>query len=101
MEGELADQKLGGLLVATNFTKGDGAGPVTVRLLHTTSLRGGLASGLGSQLLSGSLPTVKRKQVNEVSGVHSHGRGHQKVKRFCCAVHTQWTCGRFAWYGPL
>ena len=36
LEGELADEQLGGLLVATDFTKSDGTRPEAVRLLHTT-----------------------------------------------------------------
>ena len=36
LEGELADEQLGRLLVATNFTERDGTGPEAVRLLHTT-----------------------------------------------------------------
>ena len=36
LEGELADEQLGGLLVATNFTESDGTRPEAVRLLHTT-----------------------------------------------------------------
>ena len=37
LEGELADQQLGGLLVATDFTESDGTGPETMGLLHTAS----------------------------------------------------------------
>ena len=37
LEGELADEQLGGLLVATDFTKSDGTGAEPVGLLHTTS----------------------------------------------------------------
>ena len=36
LEGELPDEELGRLLVTTNFTKSDGSGTETVRLLHTT-----------------------------------------------------------------
>lgn len=36
LEGELADQKLSRLLVATNLTESDGTGLVAVRLLDTT-----------------------------------------------------------------
>lgn len=57
LEGELADQQLGGLLVTTNLTQSDGSGLVTVRLLDTSGRRGGLASGLGGELLTGSLAT--------------------------------------------
>jgi len=37
LEGKLADKKLGGLLVATNFTESDSSGAEAMRLLHTTS----------------------------------------------------------------
>jgi hypothetical protein len=57
LEGELADQKLSGLLVATNLTKSDGTGLVAVRLLDATGRGSGLASGLGCQLLSWGLAT--------------------------------------------
>ena len=55
LEGELADEELGRLLVATNFTESDRTGPVPVRLLDTTGRGGGLASGLGGELLTGGL----------------------------------------------
>ena len=35
LEGELADEQLGGLLVAPDFTERDGSGPETMRLLDT------------------------------------------------------------------
>ena len=40
LEGELADEQLGRLLVATNFTESDGTGPEAVRLLDTTGCAG-------------------------------------------------------------
>ena len=43
LEGELADEQLGGLLVATNFTESDGTRAEAVRLLDTTG-RGGLST---------------------------------------------------------
>ena len=55
LEGELADQKLGGLLVSPDLTESHGTRSVPVRLLHTPGGRGGLASSLGSKLLPGSL----------------------------------------------
>jgi hypothetical protein len=57
LEGQLADEKLGGLLVTTDLTESDRSGLVAVRLLDTTSRRGGLASGLGGELLTRSLAT--------------------------------------------
>ena len=35
LEGQLADEKLGRLLVPTNLAEGDGTRPEAVRLLHT------------------------------------------------------------------
>ena len=57
LEGELADQELSGLLVTTNLTESDGTGLVTVRLLDTSGRGGGLASGLGGELLTRGLAT--------------------------------------------
>ena len=37
LEGELSDEKLGGLLVTTNLTESDGTRLITMRLLDTTS----------------------------------------------------------------
>jgi hypothetical protein len=55
LEGQLADQQLRALLVAANFTKGDGAWAVAMWLLDATGRWGTLASSLRGQLLSGSL----------------------------------------------
>ena len=57
LEWELADEQLGRLLVATDFTEGNRTGTVTVGLLHTTSGRGRLASCLGRKLFAGSFPS--------------------------------------------
>lgn len=57
LEGKLADQELSGLLVTTNLTKSDGTRLVAVRLLDTSGRRCRLASGLGSELLTGCLAT--------------------------------------------
>ena len=55
LEGQLADQELGRLLVTTDLTKGNGTGAVTMGLLDTSGGGSRLASGLGGQLLAGSL----------------------------------------------
>ena len=55
LEGELADEKLGGLLVAADLAEGDGSGAVPVGLLDAAGGGGGLASGLGGELLPGGL----------------------------------------------
>jgi len=54
LEGELADEELGGLLVTPDLTESDGTGAESVGLLDTTS--GGLCGlsrGLGCELLTG------------------------------------------------
>jgi hypothetical protein len=55
LEGELADEELGGLLVATDFTEGDGSRAETMGLLDTSGSVGGLlaCTGLGGELKSG------------------------------------------------
>ena len=55
LEGQLSDQKLGRLLVTSDFSKSNGTRSVSVRLLDASSCRGRFASGLGGQLLAGSL----------------------------------------------
>jgi hypothetical protein len=57
LEWQLADQKLGGLLVSADLTESNGTWAVTVRFLYTTGSRGGLASSLGSELLAWCLAT--------------------------------------------
>lgn len=57
LEGELADEKLSRLLVATNLTESDGTGLITVRLLDTSGGGGALAGSLGGQLLTRGLAT--------------------------------------------
>lgn len=59
LERKLADQELGRLLVTTNLTESDGTRFVAVRLLDTTGRRGGLASGLGGELLTRGLATSR------------------------------------------
>ena len=55
LEGQLADEELSGLLVPPDLTEGHGTGAVPVGLLDATGGGGGLASGLGGQLLPGGL----------------------------------------------
>jgi hypothetical protein len=55
LEGQLADEQLGGFLVPTNFSQGNSTGPVTMRLLHSSGRRRALTSSLGGQLLPGGL----------------------------------------------
>lgn len=55
LEGELADEELGGLLVPTDLTEGHGSWTVTVGLLDAAGGGGGLAGCLGGELLAGGL----------------------------------------------
>ena len=54
LEGQLADQQLGGLLVAADLSESHGTGTVPVGLLDSAGGRGALPGGLGGQLLPGS-----------------------------------------------
>ena len=55
LEGQLADEKVGGLLVTTDLTKSNGSGSVTVGLLDTSGGGGALSGCLGGELFAGSL----------------------------------------------
>merc|ERR1719233_2474235 len=59
LEGELADQQLGGLLVPPDLPERHRAWPVPVRFLHPSCCWGRLASSFGSELLTGSFPTSR------------------------------------------
>ena len=53
----LADEELGGLLVAADLPESHSAGPVPVGLLDTSGCGGRLPGSLGGQLLPGGLPS--------------------------------------------
>jgi len=55
LEGKLADEKVGALLVTANFTERHGSGAVTVGLLDSSGGGSTLTSGLGGELLTRSL----------------------------------------------
>ena len=57
LEGQLPDQQLRGLLVATNFTEGDSSGTETVRLLDTTS-RSSLTAKSSKRIAMSDLRTM-------------------------------------------
>ena len=57
LEGQLADQQLGGFLVTTDLTKGDCTRPVTMRFLDSTGSRRALTSGLCGELFAWSFST--------------------------------------------
>uniref|UniRef100_A0A1B8Y8H0 Uncharacterized protein n=1 Tax=Xenopus tropicalis TaxID=8364 RepID=A0A1B8Y8H0_XENTR len=54
---QLADEQLGGFLVAADLPESDCAGPVSVRLLDAAGGWGAFPGCLGSQLLAGSFPS--------------------------------------------
>ena len=55
LEGQLADEKLGGLLVTTDLTESNCAWAITMGLLDSSSSWGRLAGSLGGELLPGGL----------------------------------------------
>ena len=76
LEGQLADEELGGFLVTTDLTESDGSGPVTVGLLHSSGGGGTLASGLGGQLLAGSLSSGR------LAGSLSLNKGRFEIEKY-------------------
>jgi len=92
LEGELADQELGRLLVPTNLTKSDGTGLVAVRLLDTAGRRRGLASCLGGELLTRSLATSGL--AYDVRQSRSHRVMCQSAKRLKSCDHEVKITGR-------
>jgi hypothetical protein len=63
LEGKLSDEELGGLLVTADLTESDGTRLVSVGLLDTSGRWCGLASSLGSKLLTGGLATGRLRQL--------------------------------------
>ena len=57
LEGQLADEQLGALLVAADLTESDRTRAVTMRLLDATGGWGALAGSLGRQLFAWCLAT--------------------------------------------
>ena len=51
LEGQFADQQLGGLLIAADLPQSHGPGPVAVRLLDAAGGRSALTGGFSSELL--------------------------------------------------
>ena len=72
LEGQLADEKLSGLLVSADLTKSDSTGSVSVGLLDAAGGGGGLAGSLGGELLTGS-PAISK--------IDGDGRGERLVER--------------------
>lgn len=65
LEGQLADQELSRLLVATDLTESDSARLVAVGLLDTTGRGSRLAGGLGGEGLTRGLATSGLACVDE------------------------------------
>ena len=59
LEGQLADEQLGGLLVAADLAQRHCARTISVRLLDAAGGRRALASSLGGQLLAWRLATCR------------------------------------------
>ena len=59
LEGQLADEKVGRLLVTTDLTKSYSSGTVTVGLLNSSGGGGRLTSCLGGELLTRSLSSSR------------------------------------------
>ena len=57
LEGQLADEKLSGLLVTTDLTESNSTRAITMGLLDTSGSGGRLAGSLGGKLLPGGLAT--------------------------------------------
>ena len=82
LEGQLADEQLGALLVTTDLTKSDGAGPVAMRLLHSTGSRCAFAGGLGRQLLPRGLATGRLTSCLLGTRHGNYASSHCKCVRF-------------------
>lgn len=54
LERKLSDEELSGLLVSSDLSESDCSWSISVGLLHTSGLGGGLSGGLGANVLSGS-----------------------------------------------
>ena len=107
MEGELADEELCRLLVATNFTEGDGAGAEAMGLLDTTG-RGGLRRILGGEEeYVAEVLTAAVLRAWDFAASCLRGALPKKSlssKDFCKVLedtYHQWTCERSAWYESL
>ena len=75
LEGQLADEEFGALLVTTDLTESHGTGPVPVGLLDASCGRGGLASCLGGELLAWGL--ASGRLACGLLGT-SHGAGNEE-----------------------
>jgi len=77
LKRQLANEQLGGLLVATDLTQRHSSGPVTMRFLHTTGGWSAFPRRLGRQLFSRRLSTGRFTGCLLGSG---HGEKTNKLK---------------------
>ena len=63
LEGELADEQVGGLLVTTDLTESDGSGAVTVGFLTPPVAGADLRAALVASCLRGAFPPVDLRAV--------------------------------------
>jgi hypothetical protein len=99
LEGQLADEKVRRLLVSTNLTKGNSSRSVSVGLLDTSGGGGRLTSGLGGELLSGSLSSggltggllrsVEKQSRGRVSG-YVLVSIHDLIDPFYRSIYSPW-----------
>ena len=84
LEGELADEQLGRLLVATDFTEGDGTRPEAMGLLDTACCIDGLHN-------EGELECQRQER-------RGYERSYERPWRQVAyeVPYHRWTCGRFA-----
>ena len=81
LEGQLADQEFGRLLVATNFTEGDGTRAKEVRLLDTTSSgHGRLAGLLGCELFAGGAGLATGRHAGGLLCMDARGLGKDRER---------------------
>eukprot|EP00808_Paulinella_micropora_P005955 g21966.t1 len=71
LEGQLADQQISRILVATDLKQSDGTRVVAVRLLHTTGGGADLRAALVASCLRGALPPVDLRAVCLVRAILS------------------------------
>uniref|UniRef100_A0A3P9D2W9 CCHC-type domain-containing protein n=1 Tax=Maylandia zebra TaxID=106582 RepID=A0A3P9D2W9_9CICH len=83
LEGQLADEQLGGFLVTADLAQSHGTGPVTVRLLDASGGRGALTGSLSGELLPGGF-AASRLASGLLGSCHCFSLFFSCVKgRFC------------------
>ena len=87
LEGQLADEKFGALLVTTDLTECDCSGPVTMGLLHSSGAGALLRAALVANCLRGALPPVDLRAVCFVRAIAMYKKkiGNRKYLLFRAA----------------